>query len=302
MVSSSLGRIGYERARQLLLLAGILVLVLIAAVMYVRRVETVEVVGTLLFIPVFVAFVLGGVRGGLVFAAVAVAAYAAFRYPAIEAVGADRFTPLIISRGIAYLAFGLIGGWATQQLESSLDKLELYDQIDDQTGLFNAGFLVQDTELEISRSQRYQTLFSLALVDLPEAPFSKLSRRERTKIWRGVGRLLHDSVRTVDRVVHAFDGQRHRIAVVLPETSQEGTRIFTDRLAAKLAEHLSGRGIKIAVQELDSKALTFPGDEEALETIRSEFAAIDRLEHPEGAQTRLNEPASPPGPPDERRR
>ena len=285
-MASSLGRIGYERARRLLLIAGIVVLLLVAFVMYVRRVETVEVYGTLLFIPVFIAFVLAGVRGGLIAAVLAAAAYAAFRYPAIEAVGADRFVPLIFSRGVAYLAFGGIGGWSTQQLEASLTKLELYDQIDDQTGLFNAGFLVQDTDLELSRSQRYQTVFSIATVEIPAKAFEGRSRRDITRIWRDLGRMLAQSVRTVDRAVHGFDGTRHRIAIVLPETSAEGARIFTDRLAAKISEHLHGRNIAVAVQDMAARALTYPGDEAELQTLRADFVAIDRAEHPEGAQQR----------------
>ncbi len=287
MASSSLGRIGYERARQLLLIAGIVVLLLVAFVMYVRRVETVEVYGTLLFIPVFIAFVLAGVRGGLIAAVLAAAAYAAFRYPAIEAVGADRFVPLIFSRAVAYLAFGGIGGWSTQQLEASLTKLELYDQIDDQTGLFNAGFFVQDTDLELSRSQRYQTVFSIATVEIPAKALEGRSRRDTMRIWRDLGRMLAQSVRTVDRAVHGFDGTRHRVAIVLPETSTEGARIFTDRLAAKISEHLHGRNIAVAVQDMAARALTYPGDEAELQALRADFVAIDQTEHPEGAQQRV---------------
>ena len=284
MLGSSLGRISYPVARRVLLALGVVVLGLIAAVMYVRRVETVEVVGTLLFIPVFVALVLWGVRGGLVAALAAVAAYAALRYPAIEAVGADRFVPLIVSRGVAFLAFGLIGGWATRQLEMSLEKLELYDQVDDETGLFNAGFFVQDTDLEVSRSKRYQTIFSVALVDVPAAAFDGLSRRDRAKALRAVGRLLTDSVRTVDRAVHAFDGSRHRIAVILPETANEGARIFTDRLAGTLTEQLGGRGAQLRDGELARKAITYPGADAELEQLRDAFAAIDRAQHPELAE------------------
>ncbi len=284
MMGVSLGRIGYPGARRLLLALGVLILGLIAGVMYVRRVETVEVIGTLLFIPVFIALVLWGVRGGTAAALLAAGAYAAFRYPAIEAVGADRFIPLIVSRGVAYLAFGVVGGWAARQLEASLEKLELYDQVDDESGLFNAGFFVQDTDLEVSRSKRYQTIFSVALVDVPGAALEGRSRRDRGRALREVGRLLTDSVRTVDRAVHAFDGARHRIAVILPETAKEGASIFVDRLAGNLTEQLVARGAQLQDGELARKAITFPGDDGELETLREEFAAIDREQHPERAE------------------
>ena len=284
MAASSLGRIGYPLARRLLLVLGIVILGLLAGIMYVRRVETVEVLGTLLFIPVFIALVLWGVRGGVGAALLAVAAYAALRYPAIEAVGADRFVPLILSRGAAFLAFGAIGGWASQQLEMSLQKLELYDQVDDESGLFNAGFFVQDTDLEISRSKRYQTIFSVALVDIPAKALDARSRRDRNRALRDVGRLLTDSVRTVDRAVHAFDGTRHRIAVILPETAKEGARIFTDRLAGNLTEQLVARGASLRDDELERVAITYPGDDAELDRLRDEFAAIDREQHPERAE------------------
>ena len=272
----------YERARQLLLAAGLLVLLLTAGVMFIRRVETVEVLGTLLFIPVFIGFVFWGLKGGLVGGILAALGYAALRYPAIEAVGADRFAGLIASRSFAYIAFGLIGGWANSQLAGSLTKLELYDQIDDQTNLFNARFFVQDTELELSRSKRYQTIFSIVEVSFPGSGLDALPRRQRASIMRETGRMLKEAVRTVDRPVHGFDGSRHRFAIVLPETSQEGAGIFRDRLAERLSGFLSERRFHIDAGDIEKRSVTFPDDgEEAIEAMRSEYRAIDRVEHPE---------------------
>jgi GGDEF domain-containing protein len=187
-----------------------------------------------------------------------------------------------LSRSFAYLIFGLIGGWANQALEGSLNKLELYDQIDDATGIYNARFFVQDTDLELSRSKRYQTVFSLTVVDVPGAALDRLDRRRRTRTLRDLGRLLGDSVRTVDRAVHGFDGQNHRFAVVLPETGPEGARIFTDRLADRLADYLANRGIGVTPADIGRLAVTYPDDgDAAVEVLRDQFAAIDRIEHPE---------------------
>jgi diguanylate cyclase (GGDEF)-like protein len=275
----------YQRARSLLLAGGLTVLILTTVVMYVRRVDPVEVAGILLFIPVFVAFVFWNARGGLIAAVLGVILYTLLRYPAIEAVGLDRFGGLIASRAVAYLAFGLIGGVANKQLQSSLGKLELYDQIDDPTGLFNARFFVQDTELEISRADRYQTIFSISLVDIPADSFYSMGRRQRDRSLRDLGRLLAASVRTVDRAVHARDGNKHRLVVVLPETARAGATVFTDRLAEKISEYLSGKGAKIEGDGLTGVALTFPDDQAAIENLRSEFAAIDKTEHPEADST-----------------
>lgn len=281
VMNAGANRMTYDRARQLLLGAGLLVLLATAGVMYLRRVETVEVLGTLLFIPVFIALVFWNLKGGLIAGALAAIAYIALRYPAIDAVGADRFIGLIASRTLAFLAFGGIGGWANSQLAGSLTKLELYDQIDDESGLFNARFFVQDTELEMSRSRRYQTIFSVVVVDFPGRGMQSLSRRQRSAIHRDLGRMLQEAVRTVDRPVHGFDGERHRFAVVLPETGKEGARIFVDRLGERIQRFLEERKVRLSEGDVARHAVTFPDDgDEAIERLRNEFRAIDRYEHP----------------------
>jgi GGDEF domain-containing protein len=278
--------LSYNQVRTLLLVGGLVLLGITAGVNYVRRVETAEVAAILFFIPIFVAFVFWDWKGGLILAAAATAGYVALRYPAIHALGAGRFTSLIFSRSVAFFAFGALGGLANQELKSSLTKLDLYDQIDDATGLFNARYFLQDTDLEMSRSKRYQTIFSVTVVDIPGAPLDSMGWRRRRNVLRQLGRLLADSVRTVDRAVHAHDGDRHRVAVVLPETAAEGARIFTDRLATRLGE-LFSTGVS-------SQALTFPEDEAALQRVRTEFAEVERREHPEHPA----EPAAPPAGPD----
>jgi hypothetical protein len=277
--------IGYARARRLLLIVGLGVLAITAAIMYVRRVDTIEVAATMFFMVVFVALVFGKTKGGLAAGFLMAVAYASLRYPAVQAVGSGRFAGLIASRAFGFLAFGALGGWAMQNLEASLTKLELYDQIDDVTGLYNARFFVQDTDLEMSRSRRYQTIFSIAVADIPASALEPLRRRQRAGTLRQLGRLIADSVRTVDRPVHGSDPQRHRVAVVLPETGPEGARIFTDRLAQRVADYLRRRGATIAADRVGRQALSFPDDEAAVQRLRAEFAEIDRQEHPEAAQS-----------------
>lgn len=278
--------LGYATARRLLLVVGLGVLLVTAAIMYARRVDAVEVLATLLFMVVFVGFVFWKVKGGVVAAILAALAYASFRYPAIEAVGLERFVGLIASRAFAYIAFGVLGGWATESLEGSITKLELYDQIDDETGLFNARFFVQDTDLEMSRSQRYRTIFSVAVADIPTAALDAMARRQRKGVLRQLGRQVADSIRTVDRAVHGADANRHRLAVVLPETGREGVQIFADRLVERLTQYLNQRGASLAPDAIGRVAASFPDDEATVRSLREEFAAIDRAQHPEAAEIR----------------
>ncbi len=277
-------KLGYSKARLTLMGVGLLVLLLIAALMLARSVDTVEVLGILLFIPVFIAALFWNVPGGVIAAVLAAGAYGFFRYPAIQSVGLEPFVGVIGARTVGYLLFGLLGGWANKQLEASLTKLELYDQIDDATGLFNARFFLQDTDLETSRSRRYQTIFSVAVVDVPSEVLAPLSRRQRAGLLRELGRILHDSVRTVDRAVHGTGPNSQKLAVVLPETGKEGARIFAERLGDRLTAYLKQRGVSIP-KPLRAQAHTFPDDEASLIALREEFAEIDRLEHPEESES-----------------
>ncbi len=277
--TNRLSRLSYHEARRLVLATGLVVLAAVAVVTYARRVDTVEVVATLLFIPIFVAFVFRGVLGGVVAALGAIAVYAATRTPAIEAVGVSEFTGLLASRSAAYLIFGAVGGWSTQILEGSLEKLELYDEVDDDTGLFNARHLLRQTELEMARARRYETLFSIVVLDLPAAPLNGLGARARRGVLRDLGRQLREGVRTVDHVVHTRDGDLHRLVAVLPETAGEGAEVFRGRFDERIRTFLAARGAPIADDEVSARSMTFPGDDAGVEALRAEFERIDASQH-----------------------
>jgi GGDEF domain-containing protein len=286
--------LSYARAQQLLVIAGVGVLGALALVMYVRRVETVEVLAVLLFVPVFLALLRWNQAGGIAAAAVASIAYVALRASAIDAVGASRFTGLIVARAMGFFVFGFLGGWANSYLRASLTKLDLYDQVDDETGLFNARYFVQGTDLEIARARRYRSIFAVSMLEIPVAPLDRLGRRPRAKLMRELGRILHESVRQVDRVVHTREATRHRVAAILPETGPEGADVFTGRLVARVAEFLADRGVQLDDGALRALTLTYPDDEVALETLRREFASIDQVEHPEASAAGSGNEASAP--------
>lgn len=268
----------YASTRRLILGGGVAVLLLIAAVLFLRRVDTVEVLAVLLFVPVFLAAVAWNLPGGVIAGALAAVAYAALRLDAIDAVGGGRFAGLITTRTIGYLTFGVLGGWAVRELEQSLEKLDIYDQIDDETKLFNARFFLEETDLEMARAQRYKTLFSVAYVDVPAPSLAGLPRRKRAGVLADLGRALREAVRSVDRGIHARVGEVHRFAVICPETGPEGAEVFRSRMHEQVTAFLEGRGV---AGEVTSKALTFPGHEHEMGRLRGEFERVEAEEHPE---------------------
>ena len=270
----------YVRGRRLLLVLGLAIMGLVLLWEFYRRVDVIEVIATMFFIPVFIAFVFWGVRGGLLGGAAAAVGYIALRAPAIQTVGETWFIGTIAGRALTFPAFGLIGGWASRQMSASLTKLELYDHIDDETELYNARYFIEELDVQIARVKRYQSVFSIAALILPESALSDIPKRKRSALLRGVGRLLRESVRIMDRACHGSSRDRHHIAAILPETGKDGARIFVERLADGIVQFASSLGIRISVEQLSPEALGFPEDEQALERLRQSFVNIDRTMHP----------------------
>jgi GGDEF domain-containing protein len=186
---------------------------------------------------------------------------------------------------IGFLVFGIAGGVANRRLRRSLVKLDLYDQIDDATGLFNPKFLVLQVDLEAARSRRYQSFFALAVVDIPHAWLDPLGRRRAARVLKDLGGLIAESIRTVDRGIHGPMPQVHRLVVLMPETGPEGAVVFTTRLVDRLEQWLGDEGVKPpAGGHLASQALSFPDDEAEITRLREEFDELDRAQYPAAAR------------------
>ena len=265
--------LNYERTRWILLLAGLVLLGGIAAVMFARRVDPVEVAATLLFLPVFMAFLLFGIRGGLIGGVLAAAAYLALRYPAIQAVGLDRFVGLAATRTLGYLAFGAAGGWATSVLKASIHKLDLYDQIDSETGLHNSRYLIETLDLERSRAVRYEKVFSIVTIERTLA----VEGKARVKLIKDIAGRIRSGARTVDQVVHATEDGTDIFSIVLPETGAEGARVFAGKLTAQLDGEDGAPGSWAA------STVTFPTDEAGLTELIDRYRSILKADYPETA-------------------
>jgi GGDEF domain-containing protein len=270
-------RMTFARARAFMVVVGIAILAVIVGVMLFRGIDSVEVIGAVLFVPVFLAFMVAGIPGGAVAGMAAAVTYAVLRIPAMDAVGAGSYRGLIVTRTAAYVAFGLIGGYANREVRSSLRKLDLYDEVDDTTGLQNARSFALDADLEMGRARRYGTIFSVALMEVPRTAFAALGRRRQRIVLRELGQSLRQFIRTVDHPVHAVDGGNHLFAVILPETGSEGADVFGGRLDTWLREFCTSRGV--ATVDTSVRTASFPDDEADIVTICSMFTDVAASEH-----------------------
>lgn len=275
--------VSYSQARSLVLILGLVALGIVALIMYVRRVDPAEVSATMFFLPIFVGFLFFGIRGGAILGAVATVGYIWIRSPAIDLVGWGELLDLIITRAVGYMAFGLIGGWASDQLRDSITKLDLYDQIDNATGLFNARSLVETIDLEKSRANRYEKIFSLVTADLPSP--AELNRRAERSYLTDLGDRVQRSVRTVDHAVYAREGDRDLLAFVLPETSVAGARTFAGKLRDQVVTLAAEHSLTLDAGSITTSVASFPDDPASVDEIAARFRRISAVDFPEAADS-----------------
>ena len=267
-------RLTFEQTRLLILLLGLGALGVTALIMWARDVDPVEIVSTVLFAPVLVAFLYLRIPGGLVAAALASGAYVLMRRSGIDAVGWEEFRGLIVGRAFAYFAFGVVGGVGTGLLEQSLRKLDDTDYLDDTTGLYNARFLLDETNLRSRESNRYGTPFSVLTLDVSRAAFERQPRRARRAAVRAVGDSLRQRVRVVDRAVYVPAADRARFVFVLPSTPKVGAQIASDRLREDLSELLGVLGDEAVDDATLAPVISYPEDVDTLNVLRDEVAEL----------------------------
>lgn len=264
----------YDRARSVLLFSGLILIGVVALVALVRGVDPIEVSGTLLFIPVFAGFLLFGIRGGLLMAGLASLGYMALRIPAIQLVGFGPMAGQIIARMLGYIGFAAGGGWALSQIRATVERLELHDDIDDETGLGNARSVIEAVDLERARADRYLKVFSVVAADFVVPTWADLPIRKQRALLKDLGSKLTAAVRASDHAAHTRKGDHHIIGLVLPETASEGAKIVAENLKGQLSRLVAATEPRVATA-------TYPGDENALQTILDLFRAIDRTQRRE---------------------
>lgn len=257
---ASIEELGYDRTRSLLLAAGVAVLVVTAVVTYVRGVDPVEVLGVLLFLPVFVAAVLRGLRGGLLAGLLAALAYVLLRAQSLPLQTFSAILPTVSLRVVGYLVFGGLGGWASGVLGSGIEKLERFDVTDGDSELLNARGLHRQLDQELARARRYGSAFAVVTVAYHPGDHPRARRA-------AIGEAMRSSVRSVDDIGRVTLDGRDLLVAVLPETPAEGAQVVGSKIMARLHD---ADGAEVAW-------LTNPEDGEAIDRLLADLkGAVER--------------------------
>ncbi len=252
----------WDRARGVLLATGVALIGLIALTAFFRGVDRVEVVATLMYAPVLAGMLSFGLSGGLLLGLAAAGVYIGLRLPAIDLVGLTPIAGTVISRVLGYLAFGTLGGWAANQLRVALDRYELIDEVDQDSGLGNRTSVISAIARESSRARRYANPFSVVTTSFDDIG---TDRRARAKL-RELGAKVAMSIRAADHAAHIRTEAGHQIIVVLPETTSDGAETVERNLAVLVAG--------VVGREVRTESITdVGGDEDPLTALREALAA-----------------------------
>jgi GGDEF domain-containing protein len=265
----------YSTLRRWLLLAGIAILLTIIASLIARGVDQIEVIAAVLYVGVYVGGLVAGVVGGAAAGLLAAAVYSVARFDAIDALGASRYGGLLVARLLGYVMFGIVVGLAWQLISERLDKLDAFDDVDDETLLLNARGMVEALDRETSRARRFGTTFSVVTVDVPLDVFNKRSRRHRQAALREFGRLVTQGARSIDETALYRANQARRLAILLPETDAAGADAFMNRLVDRIAAGLLPREISLP-RGLQPMAHSFPDGAVELGRMRAELVEIEQ--------------------------
>lgn len=108
-------------------------------------------------------------------------------------------------------------------------KIEEISITDDLTGLYNIRYLNQSIALEIERSRRYGSLFSLIFMDIDDLKKvnEKFGHLTGSKVLVETARLLQDNLRKVDVTIR-YGGDE--FVIILPQTAKEAGFLVAERL------------------------------------------------------------------------
>ncbi len=122
-----------------------------------------------------------------------------------------------------------------ETVQSDKERYRWLATIDALTGCLNRRALMERLERELNRVSRYQTEFSVLMIDLDRFKDVNDSRGHLVgdSMLRQIGDLLRTEVRSVDLAAR-YGGEE--FVIVLPETDAEGALIFAERLRKRVMQ------------------------------------------------------------------
>jgi GGDEF domain-containing protein len=246
------------------------VLALLGVSQIARGVDPVEILATVLFLGIFAAVVYFELVGGIVAAAAATLAYGVARLPAVDVVGSPSVWRLITLRGASFFAFGVLGSYALKRFRGALRVASYGHHLDHETGCASTRQIFHDLDIEIARSQRYGSPFSVVVLDIASTSLAALKSPIRAQALTQLGTLLRSTARTTDRLGIVDTRTDRRIFAILAETPKSGAESFAKRMGDRVADLWLGKGV--ALSPVPAQAFSFAEQPNEVRRLRNELA------------------------------
>jgi GGDEF domain-containing protein len=253
-----------------LIVLAVGVLALLAVSQIARGVDPVEILATVLFLGIFAAVVYFELVGGIVAAAAATMAYGVARLPAVDVVGSPSVWRLITLRGASFFAFGVLGSYALKRFRGALRVASYGHHLDHETGCASTRQIFHDLDIEIARSQRYGSSFSIVVLDIASTSLTSLKSHVRAQALTQLGTLLRSTARTTDRLGIVDTRTDRRIFAILAETPKSGAESFAKRMGDRVADLWLGKGV--ALSPVPAQAFSFAEQPNEVRRLRNELA------------------------------
>jgi GGDEF domain-containing protein len=246
------------------------VLALLGVSQIARGVDPVEILATVLFLGIFAAVVYFELVGGIVAAAAATMAYGVARLPAVDVVGSPSVWRLITLRGASFFAFGVLGSYALKRFRGAIRVASYGHHLDHETGCASTRQIFHDLDIEIARSQRYGSSFSVVVLDIASTSLAALKSQVRAQALTQLGTLLRSTARTTDRLGIVDTRTDRRIFAILAETPKSGAESFAKRMGDRVADLWLGKGV--ALSPVPAQAFSFAEQPNEVRRLRNELA------------------------------
>lgn len=209
-----------------------------------------EVIAQVLLLGVLFAAVHWGRNGGFWAAVAASLAYLGLRVPLLLGDGiTTELVSLILVRVLSYGLIGVVGGELCSRIKYIFAKLENSSSVDDWSQLFNQRIIGRSLETASGQFARYETPFSIVLVELAPSLMGDLRVSKQRTLVRGVADHIRGDVRLVDEAGRLDDG---RFLIVLPQTPSDGARVVAERIRRGVCNLLGSKDASITVTALSA--------------------------------------------------
>jgi len=231
-----------------------------------------EIIAQLLLIPVLLAALHYGQRGGIVSFLLASAIY--FLMMVSEMINTGLIIPilqLLFLRVVLYGVVGIGGGIICSRIKYLFARLERHGFSDNITGLYSSHFIAQLISKYAEEFRRYQTGFSVVTLQIDRANFKDIKEPQISHELRKIGSKIRDDIRAIDEVGCAGD---NTFALILPNTNTSGATILVERLRKLIAHYIKKHNATIEDNpDIEVEAFEYPQDKEGIDKLQEKLLA-----------------------------